>query len=85
MSSSLYEIVELTNGEVVLRHADDEQAEPLVRICFSQESLQYLGDAKFAVAKAMIEAGMDAASEGSDVLLDDFVDEEIKDSERVLH
>ena len=85
MSSSLYEIVELTNGEVVLRHADDEQAEPLVRICFSQESLQYLGDAKFAVAKAMIEAGMDAASEGSDALLDDFVDDDIKDSERVLH
>ena len=84
MSSSLYEIVELTNGEVVLRRVDDEQAEPLVRICFSQESLQYLGDAKFAVAKAMIEAGMDAASEGS-VLSDDFVDDEIKDIERVLH
>lgn len=85
MSSSLYEIVELSNGEVVLRHADDTQAEPLVKICFSQESLQYLGDAKFAVAKAMIEAGMDAASEGSEVLHDDFIEDDIQESERILH
>lgn len=84
MSSSLFEIVELSNGEVVLRHADSAQAEPLVRISFSQESLQYLGEAKFAVAKAMIEAGMDAASEDSETLLDDFADD-ISDRGRILH
>lgn len=60
---SLYEIVELSNGDVVLRRVDDESSEPLVRIQFSEESLNYLGESKFEVAKAMIEAGMDAANE----------------------
>jgi hypothetical protein len=72
MSSSLYEIVELSSGDVVLRRAEDESAEPLVKIQFSEESLNYLGEAKFAVAKAMIEAGMDAANdETQDGLLDE--------------
>jgi hypothetical protein len=60
---SLYEIVELSNGDVVLRRVDDESSEPLVRIQFSEESLNYLGESKFEVAKSMIEAGMDAANE----------------------
>lgn len=60
---SLYEIVELSDGDVVLRRVDDESTEPLVRIHFSEESLHYLGESKFIVAKAMIETGMEAASE----------------------
>ncbi len=63
MSSSLYEIVELPDGDVVLRRVDDEDAEPLVKIHFSSESLDYLGESKFAIARAMIEAGMDAAND----------------------
>jgi hypothetical protein len=63
VSMSLYEIVELSNGDVVLRRVDDESSEPLVRIQFSEESLNYLGESKFEVAKSMIEAGMDAANE----------------------
>jgi hypothetical protein len=61
--SSIYEIVELPDGDVVLRRVDDEDAEPLVKIHFSEESLDYLGESKFAIARAMIEAGMDAASD----------------------
>jgi hypothetical protein len=64
--SSLYEIVELANGDVVLRRIDDESSEPLVQIHFSEESLHYLGESKFAVAKAMIETGMDAASDSEE-------------------
>jgi hypothetical protein len=64
--SLFYEIVELENGDVVLRRADDESSEPLVQLHFSTESLNYLGESKFAVAKAMIEAGMDAASDPQD-------------------
>jgi hypothetical protein len=63
MSSSLYEIVELPDGDVVLRRIDDEDAEPLVKIHFSEESLNYLGESKFAIARAMIEAGMEAAND----------------------
>lgn len=62
MSADLYEVIELPSGEIALRRAGEE-GEPLVRIHFSEESLHFLQDAKYEVAKAMIEAGMEAASE----------------------
>lgn len=64
--SSFYEIVELTNGDVALQRADSDSNEPLVTIRFSAESLAFLGEEKFMVAKAMIEAGMEAAGEIAD-------------------
>lgn len=64
MSSSFYEILELSSGEIVLRRSGDEQSrEPLVTLTFSAESKAFLGRGRFEVAKAMIEAGMEAASE----------------------
>jgi len=57
--SDLYEIVEISDGEIVLRRADEE-GEPLVSIKFSEEALYFLNN-KFVVAQAMIEAGLDAA------------------------
>ena len=66
---TLYEIVELPNGEIALQRADDageKQGEPLVSIRFSEESLYFLNDAKFDVAKAMIEAGLEIASDIED-------------------
>lgn len=62
MPSVLYEIVELHNGDIVLQRSEDTE-EPLVCIRFSAESLAYLGAAKFEVAKAMIEAGMEATTD----------------------
>jgi hypothetical protein len=62
MSSFLYEIIELPNGDVALQHAD-ENSEPVVSIRFSAESLYFLKGAKFEIAKAMIEAGLEAAGE----------------------
>ena len=62
MSSDLYEIIELSTGEIALRRAAEE-GEPLVVIKFSEESLHFLKDAKYEVAKAMIEAGMEAAGD----------------------
>ena len=56
--STLYEIVELPNGDIALRRAD-EDGEPLVSIRFSKESQYFLEDAKIEIAKAMIEAGLD--------------------------
>lgn len=62
--SSFYEIVELPSGEIVLKRGDDEGSqEPLVTIRFSEESIAFLGGSRFEVAKAMIEAGMEAAGE----------------------
>lgn len=64
MSSSFYEILELSTGEIVLRRSgDDASQEPLVTLKFSPESIAFLGAGRFEVAKAMIEAGMEAANE----------------------
>lgn len=65
MSASLYEIVELANGDVVLQRIDEEGA-PLLSIRFSPETLSFMQDGKFDVAKAMIEAGMEAAGDLAD-------------------
>lgn len=58
--SSLFEIVETSNGEIVLKRADDDSA-PLIRINFSEEALEYLGDMKSEVGQAMISAGVQIA------------------------
>ncbi|WP_049630029.1 hypothetical protein [Cellvibrio sp. pealriver] len=73
--SSFYEIIELINGDVALARADDESNEPLVTIRFSAESLAFLGEEKFMVAKAMIEAGMEAAGEIADQQAEAMLDE----------
>ncbi|MFW6094233.1 MAG: hypothetical protein ACODAC_09690 [Pseudomonadota bacterium] len=57
--STLLEITELANGDVVLREADTEsdgQNEPLVRIRFSGEVRDMLGRDLVSVAEAMIDA-----------------------------
>ncbi len=61
MSTSFLEIVELGDGEIVLKRADDD-SEPLVRIRFSDESRLYMMDNGLEVAKAMIQAGVQAAA-----------------------
>lgn len=57
--STLLEITELANGDVVLREADTESEghnEPLVRIRFSGEVRDMLGKDLVSVAEAMIDA-----------------------------
>ena len=56
--STVLEITQLTNGDVVLRDAD-EDGEPLVRISFSGEVREMLGDDLVGVAEAMIDAASD--------------------------
>jgi hypothetical protein len=84
MSSSFYEIFELPNGDVVLRRSEEGDA-PLVSIRFSAESLAYLGDSKFEVAKAMIEAGMDAASDVANHHHEDFAEDGSDSAKFLLH
>ena len=61
MSSSVLEIVELENGEIVLQYAGDE-GEPLVNIRFSEEAKSYVENSAVDIAKIMIQAGIQAAS-----------------------
>ena len=61
MSTSLLEIVDLGDGEVVLQRADDD-SEPLVSIQFSEEASAYLMGNNLEVARVMIQAGIQAAA-----------------------
>lgn|GEM_PF-105476 len=70
--TTLYEILELSTGEIVLKRMDEEETQegeavdvdataPIVSIKFSEEALFFLGSAKIEIAKAMIEAGLNHA------------------------
>jgi len=59
--ASLMEIIDLGEGEIALRRAD-EDSEPLVTIQFSEEALVYMMDNGLEVAKVMIQAGIQAAA-----------------------
>lgn len=56
----LMEVVELADGEVVLRRADSSQGsgEPLVTIRFSAEAREILGGQAGNLGKSMIAAGL---------------------------
>ncbi len=82
--STLYEIVELANGEIALQRADDS-GEPLVAIRFSKESLYFLNEAKFDIAKAMIEAGLEAASSYNEEDVDADMEGEVEDDNQTVH
>lgn len=60
--SSFLEIVELVNGDIVLQRADGE-GEALMTIHFSDESKAYLPEGRLEVARAMIHAGIETASQ----------------------
>lgn len=62
MASSLYEIVVLPDGEVVLQRSNAKD-EPLIRINFSDEAVLYLGDSSVDIARIMIDAGIEAVEQ----------------------
>ncbi len=82
MSASLLEIVDLGDGEIVLQRADDD-SEPLVSIQFSEESRIYMMDNGLEVAKAMIQAGIQAAAAIAEQ--GDMEVETTNEAPRVLH
>ncbi len=82
MSANLLEIVDLGDGEIVLQRADDD-SEPLVTIRFSEESRIYMMDNGLEVAKAMIQAGIQAAANLAEQA--EVEQESIAEAPRVLH
>jgi hypothetical protein len=90
VSSSVLEIVELPDGEIVLKRADSEE-EPLLNIRFSDESLAAMPQVRMEVAKAMIQAGIQAFAEMSEQVavdeadFDEDADEEGEAAPHVLH
>ena len=76
--TSVFEIVELPSGEIVLRRSD-EGDEPLVSIRFSSDARIALGEAIADIGKAMIGTGVEMVGQI-------FEDEEAEMSQsRVLH
>lgn len=84
MSTAFYEIILLPDGDFALQRTD-EDAEPLVRIRFSDEAREFLGDAGLDIAQVMIDAGIEAVEMlGVDTPTDSQQEEEIP-SRRILH
>ena len=86
MSTSLLEIVDLGEGEVVLQRADDD-SEPLVSIQFSEEASAYLMENNLEVAKVMIQAGIQAAAKMAEMSTVEMESSESADKaeQRTLH
>lgn len=59
MPTSFLEIVELADGRIALRRADDEQA--LVTLEFSADAKAFLHEQHIEVAKAMFSVGVQMA------------------------
>lgn len=81
------EIVELTNGEVVLRSTEG-QRQPLVTVRFSSEIRNFLGQSLGQIGKAMIGTGIELVGEIKNqhyVNDDNMANDENMDANRVLH
>lgn len=55
IDNAILEIVELPDGEVVLRSSDSDDETPLVSIRFSEQALELLQRSRFDVAREMID------------------------------
>lgn len=81
MTVAYLEIVELPTGEIVLRRSDEEDAEPLVTMAFSQELQEYLQGDQFEIAQVMLDACIEEVGRRSE----DDVDGIYVPEDRVLH
>lgn len=82
MSNHALEIVQLENGDVVLRRSDEDQ-QVLLRLEFSEEIDKHLAGIKLEVAKAMIQGGAGAYADLKEMAVD--VEDEPQPSNSTLH
>ncbi len=77
---SYLELIELANGDIVLQPSADEPGEvkPLVTIKFSDESRAMIPGSALEVARAMIQAGMQAVESMNDQPEFELVEDEYK-------
>jgi len=68
--AAVFEIVELSDGDIALKRSDGE-GEPLVRITFSGDAKDSFPEQHIEIAKAMIEAGVRKVGELSGVHVED--------------
>ncbi len=77
MTASFLEIVEMPDGRIILRRADDEEV--LVTLDFSADAKSFLQGHHVEVAKAMLNVGVQMAGRLAEG------DLEQEDQPRVLH
>lgn len=82
MSSDTLEIVQLENGDVVLRRSDEDK-QVLLRLEFSAEIDKHLEGIKLEVAKAMIQGGAGAYADLKEMTVE--VDDELSTGNNTLH
>ena len=81
MQKAFLEIVELQDGRIVLRRADEEN--PLVTLTFSGEARDFLHEHYIDVARIMLHAGLEAARHLTGD--DDSPDYEMETVQHTLH
>ena len=79
-----FEIVELSNGDIALRRADEQEGDALLRIHFSDDAKASLQEHHLDVARVMLEAGVRLVGElsGMEVESDDF---DVPEQDKRLH
>lgn len=88
MKESYLEIVELENGDIVLRPAseDGEDATPLATLKISDDTKFYLKDRYFELAKRMFHAGIDYVYSDEAMSDEDYDDMQDMDMRpKILH
>lgn len=75
---SYLELVELANGDIVLQRSEGDE-NPLVTIKFSKETREHIVGSALDVARAMVQAGIEAAAMSSEN--QGFVDDEDDDED----
>ncbi|WP_372836370.1 hypothetical protein [Pontibacterium sp.] len=60
---TLLEIVELENGDLAIRRAEDEESEPLLVVAFSEELRETLEEKCIEVGRMMLTAGIHMVAE----------------------
>ncbi len=83
--SRFLEIIELSNGDIALRHVDEESGDALVSIRFSDDAKASLQEHCVDVARAMLEAGALKVSELSGIEFEQSPFDVSVGSERQVH
>ncbi len=74
------EIIELENGEMAIRNADSD-AEPMIKVNFSEELREKLSGQYLDVARVMLTAGIQMVADSGL----DLSDEEEAEPEPIIH
>lgn len=82
IDNAILEIVELPDGEVVLRSTDSDDEAPLVSIRFSEQALELLQRSRFDVAREMIDHAITRSTLWES---DDAMNEQDEDDSITVH